>query len=193
MITMPAWYERMNPRERRLAWLVAVAIFLLINLFIWNKLFDAISNARTELALRKSTRDEQSAYIKERDLWAQRDKWLKDHQPTLKGAEEASKLLDQIKEVAGKHSVLIENPAIGTGDSTPDHQAVFASFESKSPWAPLVHFLYDIQQPESFVVFESVQLHIDNSDNSLMRGKFKMARWFAPSDTVKNVEQQPEG
>ena len=192
-MTTPAWYERMNPRERKLAWLISIAIFLLINLFVWSKLFDSISNARSELALRKSTREEQSAYIKERDLWSRRDKWLKEHQPALKGAEEASRLLDQIKEVAGKHNVLVENPAIGSGDSTADHQAVFASFETKSPWAPLVHFLFDIQQPESFVVFDSVQLHIDNSDNTLMRGKFKMARWFAPNQGVKNVEQPPEG
>ena len=179
---MPSWYQRMNPRERKLAWMVAGAVFLLINLLIWSKLMNAISNSRSELALRKATRSEQAAYIKERDLWAKRDKWLKEHQPAQKGAEEASTLLDQIKEIAGKHNVLIENPAIGAGDSTPDHQAVFASFETKSPWQALVHFLYDVQQPESFVVFESVQLHVDNSDPSVMRGKFKMARWFAPSE-----------
>ena len=178
---MPAWYQRMNPRERKLAWMVAGVMILLINLLVWNKLLAGISNSRAELAVRKATRDEQSAYIKERDLWARRDKWVKDHQPVLKGAEEASTLLDQVKEIAGKHNVLVENPAIGAGDSTPDHQSVFASFETKSPWPPLVHFLFDVQQPESFIVFESVQLHIDNSDPSLMRGKFKMARWFAPA------------
>jgi hypothetical protein len=178
---MPAWYLGMNPRERRLAWIVAGALFLIINLVIWSKLFDVLSNARAELALRKATRDEQSVYIKEKDLWATRDKWLKQHQPTLKSAVEASTLLDQIKEVGGKHNVLIEKPAIGAGDSTPDHQSVFASFETKSPWPPLVHFLYDVQNPDSFVVFESVQLQIDAADPTMMRGRFKMARWFVPA------------
>ena len=179
---MPAWYQRMNPRERKLALIVASALFLLFNLFIWSKLFSMLSNARAELALSKATRAEQSAYIKEKDLWARRDKWLKQHQPTLKSAVEASTLLDQVKEIAGKHNVLIENPAIGAGDSTPDHQSVFASFETKSPWPPLVHFLFDVQQPESFVVFESVQLQIDNADPTMMRGRFKIARWFAPAE-----------
>lgn len=177
---MPAWYLRMNPRERRLALLVAGALFLLLNLVVWNKLFDTLANARAELASRKATRTEQSLYIKERDLWARRDQWLKQHQPTLKSAVEASTLLDQVKEIAGKHNVLIENPAIGAGDSTSDHQSVFASFETKSPWPPLVHFLFDVQQPEAFIVFENVQLHIDNSDPTMMRGRFKIARWFAP-------------
>jgi len=177
---MPAWYQRMNPRERKLAWIVAGAIFLLINLLVWSKLFDALGNARAELALRKATRSEQSSYIRERDLWAKRDQWLKKHQPTLKSAVEASTLLDQVKEIAGKHNVLIEKPAIGAGDSSPDYQSVFASFETKSPWPPLLRFLFDVQQPESFVVFESVQLQIDPTDPTMMRGKFKIARWFAP-------------
>ncbi|HEV2839969.1 MAG TPA: hypothetical protein VGW39_01470 [Chthoniobacterales bacterium] len=177
---MPAWYQKMNPRERKLAWIVAGALFLLINLLVWSKLFGSLSNAQAELALRKATRMEQSIYIKERDLWARRDQWLKKNQPTLKSAVEASTLLDQVKEVAGKHNVLIERPAIGAGDSAPDHQSVFASFETKSPWPPLLRFLFDVQQPESFVVFESVQLQIDPGDPTMMRGKFKIARWFAP-------------
>jgi hypothetical protein len=176
----PAWYLRMTQRERRLAWIVAGAIFLLINLLVWSKLFGGLHRASADLKLRQSIRNEQALYIKDRDLWIRRDQWLKQHQPTLKSAVEASTLLDQIKQIAGKHDVLIENPAIGAGDSTADHQSVFASFETKSPWPPLVHFLFDVQQPESFVVFESVQLQIDSSDPTMMKGKFKIARWFAP-------------
>jgi hypothetical protein len=128
-----------------------------------------------------SSRKVQEVYIKERNLWEKRAQWLKEHQPALKGPGEASTLLDQIKTVAGKHNIVIENPAIGTGDSTPERQSVFASIEVKSPWPPLVRFLYDVQQPESFVVFESVTLNIDPADPTMMRGKLKIARWFAPA------------
>jgi hypothetical protein len=178
---MPEWFQRMTQRERRLAAIVAGGLILLINLLIWGKLFSTLGNARAELTLRKAAREEQRLYMNQRDLWAGRDKWLKEHQPILKSAVEASTLLDQVKQVAGKHNILIENPAIGAGDSTPDRQSVFTSFETKSPWPPLVRFLYDVQQPEAFVVFESVQLHVDNADPTMMRGKFKMARWFAPA------------
>jgi hypothetical protein len=178
---MPEWFQRMSHRERRLAAIVAGGLFLLINLLIWGKLFSTLGNARAELALRKAAREEQRLYMNQRDLWAGRDKWLKEHQPVLKSAVEASTLLDQVKQVAGKHNILIENPAIGAGDSTPERQSVFASFETKSPWPPLVRFLYEVQQPDAFVVFESVQLHVDNADPTMMRGKFKMARWFAPT------------
>ena len=177
----PAWVQRMNRRERILATIVAGGVFLLLNLYVWGKLLDAIGQARADLVARQNTRKVQQLYIKERGLWEKRAQWLKERQPVLKGPGEASTLLDQIKQIAGKHNVLIENPAIGTGDSTPDRQSVFASIEVKSPWPPLVRFLYEVQQPESFVVFESVTLNIDPGDPTMMRGKFKIARWFAPA------------
>jgi hypothetical protein len=177
---MPAWFQRMNQRERILALVVAGALFLVLNLVIWSSLFGALGSARTDLAARKSARAQQTVFIRERKMWDKRDEWLKKNQPALKSPVEASTLLDQVKQVAGKHNVLIENPAIGSGDSTPNYQAVFASIETKSPWPPLVHFLYDVQKPESFVVFESVNLAIDPTDPTMMRGKFKIGRWFAP-------------
>ncbi len=182
---MPAWYERMNQRERLLSWIVAGAVIVLVNLVILSWLFGALGRARIELAARKAALAEQAVYVKERDLWTKRDQWLREHQPTLKNPAEASVLLDQLKQVAGKYNVLIQNPAIGSGETTPNHQTVFASIETKSPWPPLVHFLYDVQKPDAFVVFESINLAIDSSDPTMMRGKFKIARWFAPAQRAK--------
>jgi len=182
---MPAWYERLNPRERVLSLIVAGSLFVVVNLLILSWIFGALGRARSELATRKATLAEQALYMKERDLWIKRDEWIRQHQPTLKNPAEASALLDQLKEVAGKHNVLIENPAIGSGETTPYHQAVFAAIETKSAWPPLVHFLYDVQQPDAFLVFENVNLAIDGSDPTMMRGKFKIARWFAPTQKAK--------
>ena len=182
---MPAWYERMNPRERLLAWIVAGAMFVLLNLVILSWLLGALGRARTDLTARKAARAEQATYVKERDLWAKRDQWIQQHQPTFKNPAEASALLDQIKQVASKYNVLIQNPAIGSGETTPNHQTVFASIETKSSWPPLVHFLYDVQQPDAFVVFESVNLAIDSSDPTMMHGKLKIARWFASAQRPK--------
>ena len=178
---MPAWFQRLNKRERILGAIVVGGVFLLLNLYVWGKILGSLDQARADLATRRNTRKVQELYIKERALWEKRAQWLKEKQPVLKGPGEASTLLDQVKQIAGKHNVVIENPAIGTGDSTPDRQSVFASFEVKSPWPPLVKFLYEVQQPESFVVFESVTLNIDPADPTMMRGKFKIARWFAPA------------
>jgi hypothetical protein len=42
-----------------------------------------------------------------------------------------------------------------------------------------------VQQPEAFIVFENVTLSIDSNDPTMMRGKFKIARWFAPAQRKK--------
>src|SRR5438046_3994566 len=181
----PAWYSRMNPRERVLSWIVAGTVFVLLNLWILSWILGTLSSARKELAERKAKLGEQALYVKERDLWNKRDEWIRQHQPILKNPAEASALLDQLHEVAGKYNIEVENPAIGTGETTPSHQAVFASIETKSSWPPLVHFLYDVQHPEAFVVFENVNLAIDGNDPTMMRGKFKIARWFAPAQKPK--------
>jgi hypothetical protein len=180
-----AWYERMNRRERVLAWIVAGTVFLLFNLFLWSWLLNAIGRSRAELASRRAARAQEVLYVRERGGWEKRDQWLRQHQPTMKSAAEASTLLDQLKQNAGKYNIVVENPAIGTGETTPYHQTVFASIETKCPWPALVHFLYDVQQPESFIVFESVNLAVDSTDPTLMHGKFKIARWFAPAQRPK--------
>ena len=177
---IPAFFQRMNARERMLSMIVGGALFLLLNWIIWSWLTGTLSQAGKDLATRKSARAQQSVFLKERRMWEKREAWLKKHQPQMKGPGDASTLLEEVKQIAGKHNVLIENPSLGSVDSTPNYQAISASIETKSPWQPLVHFLHDVQQPKSFVVFESVTLAIDSSDPTMMRGKFKIGRWFAP-------------
>jgi hypothetical protein len=185
-MTLPDWVTRMNQRERTLASLVGGVVFLLINLFVWSWILGAIGSAHSELAERREIRKEQGVFLKERDLWTKRQQWLQQHQPAFKGAGEASILLEQqLRPVAAKNTVLIENPQIGSGDSTPTHQSVWASFETKSHWDQLVRFLYDVQQPEAFIVFENINLAVDSGDQTMMHGKFKVARWFASTQPKK--------
>ena len=40
---MPAWYQRMNPRERVLAWVAAGTVFALLNFFILDWVFGALA------------------------------------------------------------------------------------------------------------------------------------------------------
>ncbi len=185
-MTLTAWYKRLSRRERILLVAVVGVVFLLFNLMIWNWLFGALGRARAELTEKKSIRTQQTIYMKERDMWAKRDEWVRKNQPALSGPGEASKLLEeQIKPLAAKYEVLIENPQIGSGEATPAHQTVYNSVESKSDWPNLVHFLYDLQQPQKFIVFENVTLSVDTTDATVMRGRFKIARWFAPAQRTK--------
>src|SRR5438128_12442760 len=167
----PAWYERMNQRERMLSWIIAGTIFVLLNLLMLSWIFGAVGRVHAQLAARKAALAEQALYMKERDDWTKREEWIRQHQPILKNPAEASTLLDQLKQIAGKYNVLIENPAIGSGETTPQHQTVFASIETKSPWPPLVRFLYDMQQPESSTASRTVTGTTATSIPTIMRAK----------------------
>ena len=184
-MTLPPFIQRMSSRERILAGTVAAVVLALVNLFLWSWLLGAIRSARADVAKRKVARNEQVVLLRDRDLWAKREQWLREHQPPYTGASDASALLDHLKHLAGQHNVLIESPAIGSGEATPAYQAVFASIETKCSWPSLVHFLYDVQSPESFNVFENVNLAIDGGDATQMRGKLKIVRWYAPAGATK--------
>ncbi len=175
------WLAQMNQRERTLALGVGGLLFLLINIFIWSALFGMSGNARTEYATQKAARTEQKIYLAEEKMWKKRAEWLQKKQPRLNNPAEASSLLTQVKEIAAKHNVQVENPQIGAVENTPSHQAVSATFETKSGWEPLVHVFYDVQKPEAFTVFEMVNLLVDANDPTVMRGRFKIAKWFAPA------------
>ncbi len=173
-----AWFARMNQRERMLTLGVSGVLFLLINLALWSALLGMSKDLREDWAARRSERKEQKVYLSEYAMWTHRADWLKKHEATLTNPAEASSLLTQVQQIAGKYQVQIDNPQIGSVEKTPTHQSVAATIETKSSWEPLVHFLYDAQRPDAFIVFESVNLMIDSSDPTIMRGRFKIAKWF---------------
>src|SRR5207244_8588235 len=108
---MPAWYNRMNPRERVLSWVVAGTIFVLLNLWILNWIMGALGVADKEVAARRAKLVEQALYVKERDLWTKREEWIGKHQPVLNNPAEASALVDQSTERAGKYNARVEKTA----------------------------------------------------------------------------------
>ena len=175
------WLAQLNQRERILALAVGAILFLLVNLAIWSTLLGMSAGARREYAAQRDTRKEQQVYLEEEKTWKRRADWLAKNQPALTNPAEASSLLTQVKEIAGKYNVQLEDPQIGAVESTPSHQSVSATFETRSGWEPLVHFLYDAQRPEAFTVFEQVNLMVDGNDASVMHGRFKIAKWFNPS------------
>ncbi len=178
---MPNWVARMNQRERLLALIVAGILFALINIFVWSALLGMSANTRAAYAEQRSLREEQKVYLSEEKMWRNRAEWLKKHQPASNNPAEASSLLTLVKDVAGRYNVQIENPQIGPVENTASHSSVTATFETKSGWEPLVHFLYDTQNPDAFIVFENVNLMVDANDPTVMQGRFKIAKWFAPT------------
>ena len=89
-------------------------------------------------------------------------------------------LFDFVKELARRHTVLLENPTMHPPEPRPNCISVALEIETKSGWAPLVEFLEELQTPEHFVALESANLKVDPADATQVHGRFKIARWYAP-------------
>ena len=173
------WLAQMNQRERILALAVGGILFLLVNLAIWSTLFGMSAGARAEYAAQRATRTEQTVYLGEEKIWKKRAEWLKKKQPHLNDPAEASTLLTRVKQIAGQIQRPDRNPQIGAVETTPSHQAVSATFETKSDGGRSCIFFMMSQRPEAFTVFEQANLMVDANDPTVMRGRFKIAKWFS--------------
>ena len=163
-----------------MATVVGIVAALLLNIFLLNFFLRNQRKLSTELADAAAELEAKKILLAEKAIWEQRDSWLQQKLPTL--ANEGSggvQLLDQVKEIAKNHTVLIENPAIGTPDRRAQVLAVTVNIETKSAWPALIAFLRDLQGPEQFVVFETARIQKDTGDATQMRGRFRIGKWFA--------------
>jgi type II secretory pathway component PulM len=172
---------QMSARERNLVMIVGAIALVFITYFVG----DYFLKSRARLLAERDTKARQlktmEALSAEKPLWEQRDAWLSAKQPKLSNEDTAGvQLLDQIKELAKKHGVMIENPVIGRPNRRPEYTGIGVDIETKSPWSGLIAFLTELQTPDQFIVLELANLKKDAADQTQMRGKFKIARWYAP-------------
>lgn len=173
----------LSTREKNLSIFVGTILFFAVTYFVGDYFLQNHTRLRAELAKQKRQLAALQALSGEKALWEQREAWLREKQPKLAADDGAGvKLLDQIKNLARKHVVALENPVIRPPARKPDYTAIGVELETKSSWAALIAFLGEVQAPEQFIVLESANLKIDTADPTQMRGKFKITRWAAPEE-----------
>lgn len=171
---------RLSQRERVLATAVGVAVFLVLNLFVFKFFLKNQQRLAGELVAKAAQLTQSGARIAEKSMWTERDAWLKKTQPKLENEGKAAvNLNDEINEVAKKTGVQVFDPQLGTIERRPYYISVFVTIDTKATKEALRDFLYEMQTPERSIVFESANLQFDKDDKTQMHGKFKIAKWFA--------------
>lgn len=172
--------NRLSQREKVLAGVVLGVIFLFVNLWVLSSLRRQAGALAGDLAGRKQELASLEEVLREKDQWEQRGEWLVAKQPKLENPSQAGvSLLEQIKQAAQASEVLVESPELGRLEAKAAAQSVAVTVQTKSSWEALVAFLNQLQQPENFIVLESVQLQIDPRDPTQMQGRFRIAKWYA--------------
>ncbi len=172
---------QLSTREKNLSLAVGVILFLAVTFFVGDYFWKNHTRLTADLAAKNRQLQMVQSLAADQALWEQREKWLTAKQPKLADADSGGvRLLEQIKDLAKAKGVLLEKPVIRPVVHKPDYTGVTVELETKSTWPALIAFLSSLQSPEQFIVIESANLKIDTSDQTQMRGKFKIARWFAP-------------
>jgi hypothetical protein len=173
--------NRLSQREKVLSFLVGGAVLLLVNLFVLQYFFNTQAQFRRDAVKKQAQLKMMTGLMRDQALWQQRDNELRSRQPRVENENRAgTDLLLHVQDVAKKHTVLVEQPVIGNPTRNPEYTAVNVNIETKSTWKSLVEFLHALQGPDEFIVLESANLRIDTQDQTQMRGRFKISKWFAP-------------
>ena len=171
----------LNQREKLLSFAVGGVLFLLINLGFVRYLVNQHAIVKADYAARTQDWESMQKLLDERGLWDKREAWLAATQPKLANESAAGvELLNTLKTAAKTEGVTLENPAIGTIEKSIYYRSSPVNFETKSAWPALIKFLATVQQPDRFVVFDSANIQIEAGDPTLIRGKFRVSRWYAP-------------
>ena len=172
---------QLSSREKNLSLAVGAILFLAVTFYVGDYFLKHHARLTAELARNSQQLKMMQSLTADQTLWEQREKWLREKQPQLTDDDGGGvKLLNLIKELAKTQQVLLEKPVIRAVVRKPDYSAITVELETKSTWPALIAFLSGLQTPEQFIVLDSANLKIDTTDQTQMRGRFKISRWFAP-------------
>jgi len=173
---------QLTQREKILSIAVGTVAFLFANYLV----FDLFVTKRAALTLSLSRQASQLTLARsrstEKPLWQERDTWLNAQQPKLANEDSASvQLLEEVKKIAGIHSVTVENPQLKAASRRAEATVVSLEIDVRSSWKSLIAFLAELQKPGLFVVLEKTNLKVDAKDQTQMAGHFTVAKWYAPN------------
>jgi hypothetical protein len=173
--------RQLSSREKLLSYSFGGAIFLVLNLFLFNFFFNNHAKLQKDLARKAAQLKSMQMLLASASDWEKRDAWLQSKQPVLENEAAAGvQLLKRVQDTAREQAVTVESPVLGGTTREPHYTAVSVDIETKSTWKALISYLSALQSPEQFMVLESANLRRDSNDETQMRGKFRIARWYAP-------------
>jgi hypothetical protein len=173
--------RKLTQREKVLSFLVGGTVLLLVNVFVIQYFFSTLSQQQRDFSKRQAELKAMQILLRDTAKWQQLDTEIRSRQPKLDNeARAGSNLLTEVQDLAKKNTVLVEQPVIANPERKTDYTAVTVNIETKSTWKALIQFLHSLQGPDQFLVLDSAELKVDPTDQTQMRGKFRISKWFAP-------------
>jgi Tfp pilus assembly protein PilO len=174
--------QQMSQRERVLATLVGTVALLFVTFLVFDYFLKNQRRLQGDLARNTGAVAAMKLQLAEKALWDERDAQLREKLPvlTVEDARAMNEVLEQVTQLARSKSLTVGTQNLGVVTRQAEYTSASVQLETTSTWPALVSFLYAVQSPGNFLVFESANLKRDDKDETQMRATFKIAKWFAP-------------
>jgi hypothetical protein len=169
---------RVTKNEITLLWILIAIVFAGGNYFGYRWLAQKQSTVRLAYAGLRADQAEAKVDLLESPLWAQRQAWIRDHEPPLvdEGSAKAA-VLDYVLKGAGENKLEIMEQSLNDVEHGTAGTKVNVSVKVKGSMEGLVKWLTDLQKPDQFYAISSFTLRADQDQKSMVC-TLQIARYF---------------
>ncbi len=180
---MPA----LKTSEKRLLGFFLVAIFIVVNLFVFTKISKVQHSAETRVKKLASELLIMSDLLAERDMWHEREAWFAASQPVFdaSGANGATRaeidedLLNTVRATARKFSITLEDEKLPEPEEHPFFVQAIARVSGVGSIEGMMRWLYELQKPQDFRAVTFFELKPQKDDPSILTCTMTVERWYA--------------
>lgn len=173
-------------RERRLAILFGLAVFILLNLMLLVFLKRHRADAERELATLESRKEQADMLMLDPHYWDSRADWLEQNRPVFALSGDAqTELLETLQSTPREHGLEATPPIIDDPRSYGTFEEVSATVKVTGDIRNVVAWLAQIQQPGKFNAVTNVTVQSDK-DAPRVVCEVRVAKWFFIGDPAAN-------
>ena len=173
--------RKLTKSEKRLSTILIVAVFAMANFYGLGYLFDLLSTSSREVSELQSQEHSNEIWLRERDLWLGRKRWIEASQPRSRPNQvPQSELLESLTTSAKANQLEIQEQSFAENKSTPNYQSVAVRLKLAGALQNVIKWLVQIQQPELFQAITNFSLKSANEPPTVNL-ELEIARWYAPN------------
>jgi hypothetical protein len=176
----------MTAREKKLATLLGVAGFLIVNLGLYFKVYEPLKkNARRDIGSHQLTLKNADFFIEMRDQYADEIEWLEKNLPQTAAVQEVEAGLQRFAQTeASRNGLTIERQRIlpSVQDPAASYHRARVELELSGKEEALHRWLDRLQTPTEFRALTGLSLSPKRDDDTLIACKVVIEQWFLPQD-----------
>lgn len=174
----------MNPREKKLVIAMGAIAFLIVNLFLYFRVYEPKKNSiRARIRQDQATVDNADIFMRMRDEVADEIEWLEKNQATVAPSQEVEAGLQRFAQTeATRNGLTIKRQRILPSIQEPGamyHRARI-DLEVSGREDALYRWIDRLQTPTEFRGITSLRLAPEREDDSLIDCKLVVEEWFIP-------------